>query len=255
MTSIPLRNVAPATTLGNWFSPFSLRQVFAAAITSLKTISRAVEDDSDPVPHGREDAFDGVRGSQVIPVLGREVVEGQQGLAILPQALDCPGVLRPIFLSEDVDRGLRRRAGFCAVDLAQVGLHSRLDGAGDLVQHVGSFVHPTALMASAGIDLLEGLPEPQRAVTDCDLGRDGEPASLHLDQELTPALSTLPDTNLEAHQLLRALGRRADDDQHAFGMLLHPGLQVDAVGPDVEIAARREVASLPALVLGLPLRA
>ena len=49
MTSIPLRNVAPATTLGNWFSPFSLRQVFAAAITSLKTISRAVEDDSDPL--------------------------------------------------------------------------------------------------------------------------------------------------------------------------------------------------------------
>src|SRR4051812_29062048 len=95
-------------------------------------------------------------------------------------------------------------------------------------------------MASAGIDLLEGLPEPQRAVTDRDLGRDGEPASLHLDQELTPALSALPDTDLEAHQFLRALGRRADHDQHAFGMLLHPGLQVDAVGPDVEIAARRQ---------------
>src|SRR4051795_12057393 len=201
MTSVPLRNVAPATTLGNWFSPFSLRQVFAAAITSLKTISRAVEDDSDPLVLTvlcrtvREHAFDGVRSSQVIPVLGREVVEGQQGLAILPQALDCPGVLRPIFLSEDVDRGLRRRAGLRAVDLAQVGLHSRLDGAGDLVQHVGSFVHPTALMASAGIDLLEGLPEPQRAVTDRDLGRDREPASLHLDQELTPALSALPDTD------------------------------------------------------------
>src|SRR3954468_14769653 len=36
-----------------------------------------------------------------------------------------------------------------------------------------------------------------------------EPASLHLDQELTPALSALPDTNLEAHQFLRALGRVA----------------------------------------------
>src|SRR3954453_23898823 len=144
-------------------------------------------------------------------MLGREVVEGQQGLAMLAQALDCPGVLRPIFLSEDVDRGLRRRAGLSAVDLAQVGLHSGLDGAGDLVQHVGSLVHPTALMASAGIDLLEGLPEPQFAVTDRDLGRDGQPAALHLDQELTPALSALPDTDLEAHQFLRALGRRADD--------------------------------------------
>src|SRR5829696_2862730 len=50
-----------------------------------------------------------------------------------------------IFPSEDVDRGLRRRAGFCAVDLAQVDLHSHLDGAGDLVQHVGSLVHPGAV--------------------------------------------------------------------------------------------------------------
>ena len=34
MTSTPLRNVTPWTTLGNWFSPCSLRQVFAAAITT-----------------------------------------------------------------------------------------------------------------------------------------------------------------------------------------------------------------------------
>jgi len=34
--------VAPAI-FGNWFSPFSLRQVFEAAITSLKTISLAVD--------------------------------------------------------------------------------------------------------------------------------------------------------------------------------------------------------------------
>jgi DDE family transposase len=34
--------------------------------------------------------------------------------------------------------------------------------------------------------------------------------------------------------------------------LSHPGLQVDAVGPDVDIAVRREIAPLPVLVLGLP---
>src|SRR6476619_5807099 len=47
--SVPSRNVAPATIFGNWFSPFSLRQVFEAAITSLKTISLAVDGDSDPL--------------------------------------------------------------------------------------------------------------------------------------------------------------------------------------------------------------
>ena len=35
--------------LGNWFSPFSRRQVMAAAMTSLNTISRAVSCDSAPL--------------------------------------------------------------------------------------------------------------------------------------------------------------------------------------------------------------
>ena len=32
MTSVPSLKVTPATTLGNWFSPFNRRQVFEAAI-------------------------------------------------------------------------------------------------------------------------------------------------------------------------------------------------------------------------------
>jgi hypothetical protein len=35
-------------TLGKWFVPFSRRQVFDAASTSLKTISFAIFGDSDP---------------------------------------------------------------------------------------------------------------------------------------------------------------------------------------------------------------
>ena len=49
MTSVLSRKVTPARILGNWFSPFSRRQVFEAAMTSLKTISRAVDGDSDPL--------------------------------------------------------------------------------------------------------------------------------------------------------------------------------------------------------------
>ena len=41
------------------------------------------------VADGRERAFDGVRGSQMLPVLGREIVEGKQRFAILGQALRC----------------------------------------------------------------------------------------------------------------------------------------------------------------------
>ena len=48
MTSVPSRKMTPATTFGNWFSPFSRRQVLAAAITSLNTISLAVVGESAP---------------------------------------------------------------------------------------------------------------------------------------------------------------------------------------------------------------
>jgi len=49
MTSTPFLNVTPWMTLGNRASPFSRRQVLAAAITSLNTISRAVSWDSAPL--------------------------------------------------------------------------------------------------------------------------------------------------------------------------------------------------------------
>ncbi len=48
MTSVPSLNVTPATTFGNRFSPFNLRQVLAAAIRSLNTISLAVVGESAP---------------------------------------------------------------------------------------------------------------------------------------------------------------------------------------------------------------
>src|SRR5881394_1890179 len=48
MTSMPFWNLTPWTTFGNWFSPFNRRHVFAAALTSLNTISLAVFADRAP---------------------------------------------------------------------------------------------------------------------------------------------------------------------------------------------------------------
>ena len=108
-------------------------------------------------------------------------------------------------------------------------------------------------MARAGPDLVERLPEAERAVANRDLGGDGQPASLNLDEQLAPTLGALADAHLEADEFLPTLGRGADQHQHALGMILHPGLQVDAVGPDVDVMPGREIARLPAFVLGLPL--
>jgi integrase/recombinase XerD len=48
MTSMPFWNLIPWTTFGNWFSPFNRRHVFAAALTSLNTMSLAVFADRAP---------------------------------------------------------------------------------------------------------------------------------------------------------------------------------------------------------------
>src|SRR3712207_7396969 len=64
-----------------------------------------------------------------------------------------------------------------------------------------------------------------------------------------PPRSTLfPYTTLfrsEADQLLSALRGGADQHQHALGLRLHPRLQVDPVGPDIDVVPRREVPPPP----------
>lgn len=79
-----------------------------------------------------------------------------------------------------------------------------------------------------------------------------EPAPLHVDEQLPLALGTLAHAHLETDELLLALGRRPNQHEHALGLLLHPGLQIDAVGPDVGIAACGEIARLPAGILVRP---
>jgi hypothetical protein len=65
-------------------------------------------------------------------------------------------------------------------------------------------------------------------------------------KRLTPALCTLAHPGLEADEFLLALGCRADQHQHAFGGLFHPGLQVDPVGPHVHVSPRFADGAAPA---------
>ena len=58
------------------------------------------------VPHGGKGALDRVRGPQVFPVFGREIVECEQGLAILCQALGGLIVFQLVGCDEGVERGL-----------------------------------------------------------------------------------------------------------------------------------------------------
>jgi hypothetical protein len=59
---------------------------------------------------GGEHTRDQISCPHMIPLRGGEVIEGQQGVAVLGQALDGIGVLDPIRLLEDGERGFRRLA-------------------------------------------------------------------------------------------------------------------------------------------------
>src|ERR1700674_3494681 len=61
MTSMPFWNLIPWTTFGNWFSPFNRRHVFAAALTSLNTVSLAVLADRAPWSARFDDAPSQIR--------------------------------------------------------------------------------------------------------------------------------------------------------------------------------------------------
>ena len=101
--------------------------------------------------------------------------------------------------------------------------------------------------------LVEGFPKAKRAIADGQLRRDRQTSRLQIDEQFPPALRALPHACLEADQFLDALGRRADQNQHAFGLRLHARLQIDAVRPDVDVAARRQIAILPSPIFVFPL--
>src|SRR6056297_3208813 len=107
-------------------------------------------------------------------------------------------------------------------------------------------------MARSREDLVERLPEPHGTIAHGDLGRHLDAASLDVDQQLAPTLRALTHANLEAYELLLPFRRGPENDQYALGLGLHPGLQIDAVGPDIDIPPRREITALPAIIFLLP---
>ena len=108
---------------------------------------------------------------------------------------------------------------------------------GTLLSTLAVLCSQQRLMVRAGEEFVERLPEAERPVPDRNPGRDGQAPSLDLDQKLSPALGALAHAGLEADQFLLAFRRSADQHQDALGLILHPGLEVDAVGPDIDVVA------------------
>src|SRR4029078_6902192 len=90
---------------------------------------------------------------------------------------------------------------------------------------------------------------PERAIGDGKLRRHVEPAPLQLEQQIAPVLRALAGTIGEADHLLAAFRRRADQHQDALLFVFEARLEMDAIGPDVDVTLRRQIAILPRGVL------
>jgi hypothetical protein len=102
-----------------------------------------------------------------------------------------------------------------------------------------------------GPHLARCLPEAERTVGDDELGCDGKPAPLQIEQQIAPVRRAFPGSVGEADELLLSFRGGTDQHQHALLLVLQARLQVDAVSPDVDVALGGEIAPGPGRVLVL----
>src|SRR5258705_8094381 len=143
--------------LGNWLWPLRRRQLLSAASPSLKIMASAVLLERHPLE--RTVRWRTVANElsmtfvvrRCFPVLGREVVEGEQRVAILDQALDRLVVFDGPSSDEGVERRERILLGLSHPDLLQRPLGLRLLALRQLVEDIGGLVHPAALVSAIQI--------------------------------------------------------------------------------------------------------
>lgn len=110
-------------------------------------------------------------------MLSREVVERQQDVAILRQAVARGVILRSIFFQEVIERLVRSVAGLGLPGLVDVSFRLGLDTLWPFVKDVGRLVHPTALLTRRPEDLAQrgpknpNAPSPNASKGACDRPR------------------------------------------------------------------------------------
>ena len=145
-------------------------------------------------PNGSKGRLDGIRGSDVLPMRGRKVIECQENPSVFGQAISGLGVFLAVGRDEAVERllclllrlghpnGLKHRfSGF-------------LRGLGQFVEDVGRFVHPAPLLSRLAEHFGQCLPKPQGAVANGQCGPLLQTSRFQVLKQLDPVRTpaTLP---------------------------------------------------------------
>ena len=204
------------------------------------------------VAHGGERALDRVGRPQVFPMLGREVVECQQRVAILAQAVGSLLVLERVALDEGVERG----SAAALVSAIQISCSARLAFGCWLFGNLASTFAVLCTQQRCSRVFGQTSPAPSRTRArrrrSSARGAHVEPAALEIEQQIAPIVRTFAGAVGEADQFLAAFRCRADDHENALLLVFETRLQMDAISPDVDVALGREIALLPSGMIVVP---
>ena len=122
------------------------------------------------MPDRSEGAFNGVRCADALPVLGWEIVESEQLVAILDQAFGGFGVFRPEGFDEQIEGFVGVLAGLGLPNVMQHFLGLGLGSLGQVIQGIACLMHPAALLAGCWEDFFKCGPEPHGTIASGQFG-------------------------------------------------------------------------------------
>jgi hypothetical protein len=113
-------------------------------------------------------------------------------------------------------------------------------------------VHPAALFSGVAELLAQGGPEAEGTVADSQLRTFLQSPVLEIEHQVPPADLAFAIAVRHRDQLLGAVGQRAHDHEDAGPLILEPDIEVDAVGPPVDVAPVAQIPLVPLFILRLP---
>ena len=141
-----------------------------------------------PQSYRGEGRFDWVGGSEMLPVLGWEVVECQEYVTIFLEALAGSVVLRAVLFQEVVEGLVGILARFRHPDFVDVGFRLWLNTLGHLVEDIAGLVEPTTLLGGFSEDLANRCPETESSIANCQLRSLLETSFLKIHEQFMPTL-------------------------------------------------------------------
>ena len=132
-------------------------------------------------------AFNRIRCPQMRPMLGREIEERQQCVAVPEKAIDGLVVLGRVFLGEGRHRGVGDSAVFGEPDFAQIPMRVGLNRLRQLVENVQGLVLPASLVTVEGKASSRAFQKPSAPSPTAMSGAIDRPAPL--DRQAVPSSS------------------------------------------------------------------